>query len=132
MLCTPREYHFVKESKTWTEAQTHCRKTYTDLATIDDMEDWSLIKNIIKDGKNGVWIGLHKTDISLWKWSLENRSLYSPEENEFRNWSSGEPGGGKEGCVTISDDAMVNGQWHDWPCITEHAFLCYDGESPGC
>lgn len=77
MLCTPREYHFVKESKTWTEAQTHCRKTYTDLATIDDMEDWSLIKNIIKDRKNGVWIGLHKTDQPVEVVTREQISLQS-------------------------------------------------------
>ena len=66
----------------WTEAQTYCRETYTDLVTIDNDEDMNqLINTVSSAGYNShVWIGLYR--VIDWKWS----DGYRGSGAEFRSW----------------------------------------------
>ncbi|KAE8293743.1 hypothetical protein D5F01_LYC08857 [Larimichthys crocea] len=74
-----RQYHFVYELKTWTEARSYCREKYTDLATIDNMEDMNTLNSMVDlskmadiEYKHRAWIGLYD-DLDSWRWSLSNK-----------------------------------------------------------
>ncbi|XP_041751514.2 C-type mannose receptor 2 [Coregonus clupeaformis] len=114
------EYHFVNQNKTWTEAQSYCRKEYTDLATIDNVEDLERQMRTVHSGyTEAAWIGLKKREWQEeWQWSDNNCS-----EGYF-NWHQDEPnnGRGNEDCVMMSN----GGQWNKSNCNNSHVFICYD------
>ncbi|XP_078025836.1 C-type mannose receptor 2-like isoform X2 [Epinephelus lanceolatus] len=110
-----RQYHFVDDLKTWTEAQSYCREKYTDLATVDNMEDVTTLNNMIDTSKltsTAVWIGLNR-DTYSWRWSLSDTSLYKHGETEFRRWRAGEPSyiNNAEHCTAMDEDGLWNGHW---------------------
>ncbi|XP_071371374.1 macrophage mannose receptor 1-like [Centroberyx affinis] len=120
--CQPHVYHFIKEAKTWDEAQRYCRKKYTDLATIDNMEDMKrLIDSAGGGNSDAAWIGLKKTGDREWHWSLPGTEY---NKNETR-WASDEPNDceGRENCVWMK----TNGSWIDIRCNDKAWFICYDG-----
>ncbi|KAI4881802.1 hypothetical protein NFI96_016440 [Prochilodus magdalenae] len=122
----PHRYVFVSESKTWTEAQNYCRQTYTDLATINTMEEMKKLNATLKDKpSSSVWIGLARRDTGKWQWSLADGGFYS-EGGVYRNWESGEPNniGGKEFCVAMYHGSA--GKWFDDGCDNTYTFVCYD------
>ncbi|XP_042266003.1 putative C-type lectin domain family 20 member A isoform X1 [Thunnus maccoyii] len=121
-----RQYRFVYEPKTMTEAQSYCRDSYTDLATIDNMEDVTILNNMADLSKmkyKAAWIGLYD-DVNSWRWSLSDRHFYKPGEAEFRKWYPGQPANylSAEYCTQMYDD----GQWNDEDCTNSFRAVCSD------
>ncbi|XP_037613984.1 secretory phospholipase A2 receptor-like [Sebastes umbrosus] len=122
-ICLHRQYHYVADPKTWTEAASYCRRTYTDLASIENIEEMNQLKNTVSSsGHNSeVWIGLYSAIV--WKWSDGYRGTGS----RYRNWrtSNTEPDlySGGQFCVVTGGD----GRWYDDFCNREHPFVCYRG-----
>uniref|UniRef100_A0A3B3H4D6 C-type lectin domain-containing protein n=1 Tax=Oryzias latipes TaxID=8090 RepID=A0A3B3H4D6_ORYLA len=107
------EYHYVDQNMNWTEAQQHCRKEYTDLATVSTMADLEKLGDI--HSKNiEIWIGLFKkagTNV-ISHWSLPGLQF---NESQAK-WKIGEPNGvTSETCGAI--EKITEKQWLDMSCI---------------
>lgn len=117
--CLLHQYHYVADPMNWTEAQTYCRETYTDLATIESAEEMNqLINKVSPSGLNSeVWIGLYK--YIGWRWS----DNYTGPGADYRNWRSGSRGDYLCGMCDTS-----NNQWWGWDCSTRWPFVCNNGK----
>ncbi|XP_030018734.1 C-type mannose receptor 2-like [Sphaeramia orbicularis] len=85
--CKDYEYHFIKEEKTWSEAQEYCRKHFTDLATVNNLSDLDILcdQRTCQEG----WIGLY-TKVNTtreWVWfSGRNQTSTLPSKNCVVKW----------------------------------------------
>ena len=124
--CLPRQYHLVNEPKTWTEAQRYCREKYTDLATIDNMEDMNRVYGASSGYTGKFWIGLYG-DINTWSWSQGRSPFYREGETVFTNWADGQPNNnnGNQFCVGYQGD----GKWNDFDCSWIIPVICTQGET---
>ncbi|XP_029610260.1 C-type mannose receptor 2 [Salmo trutta] len=123
--CLAHEYHFVNMNKNWTEAQRYCREKYTDLATIDNMEDMNRLINTVDSGYNGsAWVGLYN-GVNSWRWSLEDMDYCGEGEAEFRNWNSSDVKYTDQHCVVTGE----YGTWWDDHCIIKYHSVCYNGKT---
>ncbi|KAK7883907.1 hypothetical protein WMY93_027030 [Mugilogobius chulae] len=74
-----KQYSLVTTAMSWKNAQSYCRKYYTDLATIEDETENTAVT---KAGLgHQVWIGLYRDP---WMWSDGSTST-------FTNWPVGQP-----------------------------------------
>uniref|UniRef100_A0A667YUF3 C-type lectin domain-containing protein n=1 Tax=Myripristis murdjan TaxID=586833 RepID=A0A667YUF3_9TELE len=110
------EYIAVETPMTWSSAQSFCRKSYTDLASIRSQKELEEILRTADPGSSKVWwIGLFRDS---WKWSDQS-------DLSFTVWENGEPNNyvGDEFCVQYTDK-----KWNDLPCSMTAPFFCYSGE----
>ncbi|XP_043953345.1 uncharacterized protein LOC122820194 [Gambusia affinis] len=128
------QYYFVNTSLTWTDAQSVCRRDYTDLATIESTADVDYFLSTSSNNTGKAWIGLYDDTINSWKWSLNDSSFYGPGEYSFRNWGPGQPDDyyGQQHCVRFYGASLLPvGQWDDFFCTATMQFVCYNGTVGG-
>ncbi|XP_036411941.1 macrophage mannose receptor 1-like [Colossoma macropomum] len=108
-------YILVETSKNWYDAQSYCRTSYTDLASIRSPWEQKQVTDLVVKG-GSVWVGLF---LDTWQWS-DQWSL------SFRNWASGQPSSGTGSCsaVVMGD----SGKWIADDCNVQHPFICYGEE----
>ncbi|KAG9278353.1 macrophage mannose receptor 1-like [Astyanax mexicanus] len=110
-------YHLITENKTWYEAQSYCRKNYTDLVSIRDQEQNEAVKIAGMKTSDFFWIGLLRDD---WEWTDGGRSAY-------RNWGDCQP---RSSTLSNFTQLKVNGKWETVPCSNNApAALCYNSKS---
>ncbi|XP_049438151.1 macrophage mannose receptor 1-like [Epinephelus fuscoguttatus] len=121
-----RQYHVVYDLKNWTEAQSYCREKYTDLATVDNMEDVMTLINMtdtskLTDTYEETWIGLYR-DTYSWRWSLSDTTFYKHGETEFRRWRAGEPSNINSAahCTAMDEDGL----WNSLLCSNSLKVVC--------
>uniref|UniRef100_A0A3P9DKN5 C-type lectin domain-containing protein n=1 Tax=Maylandia zebra TaxID=106582 RepID=A0A3P9DKN5_9CICH len=118
-----REYHFVNQLMTWTEAQSYCREHFTDLVTIYNSDINQLLFSMSPRINTWAWIGLYDDRYS-WKWSMEGKLFYVGSTHEFLIWANGQPNCAyaKEYCVALQGQTQMD----DRPCGDSYPFLCYN------
>uniref|UniRef100_A0A3P9KLR1 C-type lectin domain-containing protein n=1 Tax=Oryzias latipes TaxID=8090 RepID=A0A3P9KLR1_ORYLA len=112
-----RRFRYVGLQKTWSEAQTYCRETFKDLATIQNLNNNTEAQQA--GGRSQFWIGLFN---GTWRWSQEEERDSNPS-TWFKNWNAGEPGSGS--CVSINKAGM----WFAKDCSALNAFVCFNAET---
>ncbi|KAK3574017.1 hypothetical protein QTP86_034404 [Hemibagrus guttatus] len=105
-------YVMVSINKTWQDAQSYCRSTYTDLARIRSRWEQNRVDAVVGRWVS-VWIGLF---LDSWQWSDRWSS-------RFRNWASGPPSDGTAACAAVVTG--TSGKWTNDICTTPHPFVCY-------
>ncbi|XP_072554113.1 secretory phospholipase A2 receptor-like [Paramormyrops kingsleyae] len=103
----------IDQHMNWFDAQSYCRHSYTDLATVRNKEDNDLIHTMFSKD-TFVWIGLFQ---DTWQWSDQSNS-------SFRNWKIGQNDNVGNTCALAQ--VTCPGTWDMKPCDEKHPFICYD------
>ncbi|KAJ8011011.1 hypothetical protein DPEC_G00053770 [Dallia pectoralis] len=109
-----RCYRIERTKKSWTEGQTECRKDGGDLASIQNIEQQSLVNSQLGYvATEELWIGLNdmKTP-QLFEWSDQSAVT-------FTRWDSAMPAGGN--CVLVRGE---NVRWATQACEMQYGFIC--------
>uniref|UniRef100_A0A667Y2S9 Si:dkey-83f18.10 n=1 Tax=Myripristis murdjan TaxID=586833 RepID=A0A667Y2S9_9TELE len=111
------KFHLVNDPKSYTEAKSFCRATYTGLATVRNSTDMDNLIALVPSNVKRAWIGLEIGDVWMWHWSLPDKGL------DFLNWKAGEPQNTtQDKCGAMDHD----GKWFESDCDTKRGFICND------
>ncbi|XP_017330874.1 lectin BRA-3 isoform X2 [Ictalurus punctatus] len=112
-----RQYIYCDTPLSWTDAQTHCRATYVDLAVIDTQWEFDSFVNQTSSHKSDqCWIGLRKNkrEPAFTQWS-DGKVL------DFNKWKNGQPDH-----LDTEDCAFTNNnEWENKQCTEIRKFFCY-------
>ncbi|XP_077430643.1 uncharacterized protein LOC144057219 isoform X2 [Vanacampus margaritifer] len=107
----PSDYIFVANTKSWRDAQKHCRDLSLDLVSVGSAAENKEVQNV--SAAQNVWIGLFRDS---WRWS-------DGSESSFRYWKPQQPNYREDrDCVAaiFKDD----GQWNNLKCSSQRTFVC--------
>ncbi|XP_031670779.1 C-type lectin domain family 4 member M-like [Oncorhynchus kisutch] len=109
-------YFLFTEAKTWEESRQECLKRGADLVIVNSDKEQEFLFGLTMKA----WIGLtDSVTEGTWKW-VDGNPLTTP-----RFWGSGQPNGdGSEDCALFSHSSPDQGKWHDYPCSSNHYWVC--------
>ncbi|XP_063420194.1 perlucin-like protein [Mytilus trossulus] len=103
----------------WENAKVQCQTGEGHLVKIENSEESTWIKSIIKDQ---MWIGLNDRQTEgHWVWDSDNSTL------TYNDWSPSEPNGGEiESCCMFCKAAcwISSYRWNDAPCYLNYGYVC--------
>uniref|UniRef100_A0A3B3Y8M7 C-type lectin domain-containing protein n=2 Tax=Poecilia mexicana TaxID=48701 RepID=A0A3B3Y8M7_9TELE len=102
-----KEYIFIPEAKSWSEAQQYCNENHEELANIDGSD----LDNNVHNEDFPIWIGLRR-DSGSWNWTE------SP--SEYKSWEINEPSSNGD-CVSMSSETFNMAAQN---CDKQFPFLC--------
>ncbi|KAL6467455.1 hypothetical protein MHYP_G00231320 [Metynnis hypsauchen] len=108
-------YYVISENTSWYEAQSYCRKNYTDLVSIRDQNQNEAMRTERLKNSTSFWIGLLRDD---WEWTDGGCSAY-------RNWATGQPRLSPSDCAVMMNTTSECGKWFSVPCSNVESALCY-------
>ncbi|KAI9999870.1 hypothetical protein NQD34_011713, partial [Periophthalmus magnuspinnatus] len=117
------QYFISTSPKTYSGAQSFCRKNCLDLVTVHDMQEMEAVQEMYQGQyDDALWIGLHKGTNPKWHWSLADERFYKEGERTYFTWSSSN----SYNCGTFK-----NGLFYMTGCDAFIFALCFDGNKSG-
>ncbi|XP_056142680.1 C-type mannose receptor 2 [Lampris incognitus] len=110
-------HSFIDGTKSWRDAQNHCRDLSTELVSIQSRQKNRAVQNVSLS--QTVWIGLFKDP---WRWSDGSNTT-------FRFWRPRQPN-----YLTNQRCAAAifkhKGEWNDVKCNSSRKFICQGAKKP--
>ncbi|XP_039677797.1 lithostathine-1-beta-like [Perca fluviatilis] len=100
------------------DALAYCRRHYTDLASVRNETENTMIQNVVSG--NRVWIGLYRY---TWRWWSDGTS------RSFSYWADGHPVSLTESCAASVINATHLGKWVENHCNENLHFICQNNRT---
>ncbi|AWO97189.1 putative C-type mannose receptor 2-like [Scophthalmus maximus] len=113
-----QRYFFVNDSKSWWDAQAHCRRHHTDLASVRNETENSLIQQVVPSGQRAA-IGLHRRTWDRWS---------DGTSSTFSHWADGHPQAVGPNCVASVIEGVHRGTWTENSCGSQFPFMCHNNK----